>query len=228
MAADDERVMISAIEHYAYCPRQCALIHVEQVFDENVFTLQGMALHERAHEAFTTLEEGKRIERAVPLWSEVLCLIGKADTVEFLADGCVRPVEYKRGARAARAHDDLQLCAQALCLEEMLGVPVTTGAIFYHASRRTREVVFDDKLRAATEAIAQVRDLLRTGRIPAGERRALPRLLAPSFLPASGARRCGRPGRRRSSPRRATRRWKSDPAMSQHALRAVARGSRPA
>ncbi|NLB95242.1 MAG: CRISPR-associated protein Cas4 [Armatimonadetes bacterium] len=167
MAADDEGVMLSAIDHYAYCPRRCALIHVEQVWDENVFTLQGAALHERADEGFTTFEAGKRIERALPLWSEELGLIGKADTVEFLADGSVRPVEYKRGARAARAQDDLQLCAQALCLEEMLGVPVTTGAIFYHASRRTREVVFDDKLRAATrEAIAQVRDLLRTGRIP--------------------------------------------------------------
>ena len=108
-------------------------------------------------------------------------------------------------------------------------MPVTTGAIFYHASRRTREVVFDDKLRAATrEAIAQVRDLLRTGRIPAGERRALPRLLAPSFLPAPGTRRCGRPDEDALFTRRATRRWKSDPAMSQHALRAVARGSRPA
>ena len=101
MYTDDDIVLISAIEHYAYCPRQFGLIHLEQVYEENVFTLQGQALHERADEALTSCEEGKRVERALPLWSDRYGLLGKADVVEFYADGRVWPVEYKRGAPAA-------------------------------------------------------------------------------------------------------------------------------
>lgn len=159
--------MISAIEHYAYCPRQCALIHVEQVYDENVFTLQGQALHERADEPLTTIEEGKRVERALPLWSDRYGLIGRADVVEFFPDGRVCPVEYKRGGRRQHRHDDLQLCAQALCLEEMLGVTIERGLLFSHASRHNREVVFTDPLfRQALQIIEEIRVLLRTGRVP--------------------------------------------------------------
>lgn len=163
----EDNIMISAIAHYAYCPRRCALIHMEQEFAENVFTLQGTGLHERADTPLTTWEGDKRVERAVPLWSDRLGLSGRADTVEFLGNGAVRPVEYKRGARAPKEHDDLQLCAQALCLEEMLGIRVERGAVFYHASRRTREVVFDAALRQRTEqTIAAVREHLHTGRMP--------------------------------------------------------------
>jgi len=165
--SDDDTVLLSAIEHYAYCPRQFALIHIEQVYEENVFTVQGSGLHERADEPLTTWEEGKRVERALPLWSEEHGLQGKADTVEFLPDGRVRPVEYKRGSRGTKRHDDLQLCAQALCLEEMLGVPVPAGAVFYHASRHCREVAFTEELRAdALRAVGEIRELLRAGRTP--------------------------------------------------------------
>lgn len=168
LSDNDDPVLISALEHYVYCPRQCALIHVEQVYDENVYTLQGSHLHARADEVMTTLEGGTRVERALPLWSAVHGLLGRADVVEFRPDGTVYPVEYKRGARRQRAHDDVQLCAQALCLEEMLGVTVTGGAIFYHTSRRQREVALDDpELRRHTRAvIAAVRDLLLTGTMP--------------------------------------------------------------
>lgn len=164
---EEEPILVSAIAQYAYCPRRCALIHLEQTFEDNVYTLQGSALHDRADEPLTTWEPGKRIERAMPIWSESLGLVGRADTVEFGDDGSVRPVEYKRGPRAPKRHDDLQLCAQALCLEEMLGVRVSEGAIFYHASRRSRRVVFDDALRRDTLAtIEAVRKLFRSPVLP--------------------------------------------------------------
>ena len=155
---DDWPVLISALEHYSYCPRQCALIHVERIFDENVFTLRGRHAHERADEAHTTLENGVRMERALPLWSNRLGLQGRGDVVEFHPDGEVVPVEYKNGPRRERRHDDIQLCAQALCLEEMLGISVKTGAVYSLQTRRRREVVIEDALREETEAmIAQVR-----------------------------------------------------------------------
>lgn len=153
-------MLISALEHYSYCPRQCALIHVERIFDENIFTLRGRRAHERADEARTTVENGVRIERGLPLWSDRLGLLGKADVVEFHRDGAVMPVEYKHGPRRERCHDDLQLCAQALCLEEMLGVAVTTGAIYSIQTKRRRTVRIDDDLREDTIAIiASVRAL---------------------------------------------------------------------
>lgn len=155
---DDWPVLISALEHYSYCPRQCALIHAERIFDENVFTLRGRHAHERADEAHTTLENGVRMERALPLWSNRLGLQGRGDVVEFHPDGEVVPVEYKNGPRRERRHDDIQLCAQALCLEEMLGISVKTGAVYSLQTRRRREVVIEDALREETEAmIAQVR-----------------------------------------------------------------------
>ncbi len=158
MAEEDQIVLISALEHYSYCPRQCALIHVERVFDENVFTLRGRHAHERADGACTTVEGGVRMERALPLWSDRWGLQGKGDVVEFHSDGRVVPVEYKNGPRRERRHDDVQLCAQALCLEEMLGIRVETGAVYSLQTRRRREVTFGDELRGGTQAlIAQVR-----------------------------------------------------------------------
>lgn len=165
--SEDETVLISAIEHFAYCPRQCALIHVERVFEENVFTLRGRRVHERADQPISTREPGKRVERALPLWSERWGLYGVADTVEFHDEGAVCPVEYKHGPRQASMPDDLQLCAQALCLEEMLGKPVASGAVFHQQTRRRREVAFTPALRKATgEAIAAVRGILESGRLP--------------------------------------------------------------
>ena len=123
------QVPISALQHYVYCPRQCALIHVEQTFDDSVFTQRGQQLHERAHEASSETVDGVRVERAVPLWSERLGLVGVADVVEF--DGpVVRPVEYKAGRRKPGRHDDVQVCAQALCLEEMLGITHAAAVYF--------------------------------------------------------------------------------------------------
>ncbi len=153
-------VLISALEHYSYCPRQCALIHVERIFDENVFTLRGRHAHERVDQAHTTQENGVRIERALPLWSDHLGLQGKGDVVEFYSDGRVVPVEYKNGTRRERRHDDVQLCAQAFCLEEMLGVPVEQGAVYSLQTHRRREVLFCDELREETlDMIRHIREM---------------------------------------------------------------------
>lgn len=163
---DDEiEVPISAIEHYSYCPRQCALIHVEQTYEENLFTLRGRIAHERVDSGVDSAARGVRAVRGIPLWSERLGLRGKADLVELRAAGPY-PVEYKVGRRHG-VHAELQLCAQALCLEEMLGVPVPRGAVFYHAERRRHEVVIDDDLRRQTQAAVKgIREVLRAQRLP--------------------------------------------------------------
>ena len=162
-----EIVMISALQHYSYCPRQCALIHVEKVFDENLYTLRGRRVHERAHEPEGTLEDGVRVERGLSLFSERLGLIGKADVVEFRTGETPYPVEYKSGPRRGSIHDDIQLCAQAMCLEEMLDCDVPGGAVYHYGSRRRREVVFDDALRLLTEeTVHAVRRLLVTSNVP--------------------------------------------------------------
>ncbi len=167
MFSPDEWVPISAIEHYSYCPRQYALIHLEDVYHENVFTLRGRRLHEQAHASGGSTEEGVRVERALPIWSERFGLTGVADVVEFWPDGEVYPVEYKAGSARRGRHADLQLCAQALCLEEMLGVPVPRGAIYSGASRRRREVVLDDALRRETLRVVEaIRETQREGRLP--------------------------------------------------------------
>jgi CRISPR-associated exonuclease Cas4 len=145
----EEKILIqlSALQHYSYCPRQCALIHQEQSFDENLFTLRGRRVHERVDSGETTTEDGVRVERSLPLYSETYGLTGKADVVEFLPNGTPYPIEYKHGPRRAHQHDELQLAAQAICLEEMTGRPVTKGAIYHHSSHRRREVEISSELR---------------------------------------------------------------------------------
>ncbi|MDD9859202.1 MAG: CRISPR-associated protein Cas4 [Nitrospira sp.] len=163
---DDEPVMISALEHWSYCPRQYALIHIDQTYEENLYTMRGRAVHTTVDKVETEIQPGVRIERALPLWSKTLGLVGKADVVEF--HGTVPyPVEYKSGSRRQREHDDLQLCAQAMCLEEMTGQAVPRGAIFHHAARRRREVIFSPTLKKhVEEAIAAIRVLLADKKLP--------------------------------------------------------------
>lgn len=161
-----EPVMISALEHYSYCPRQCALIHVEQTFTENVFTIRGRHTHERVDDPEAERRPGIHREYALPLWSERLGLTGRADLVEFTPEGPF-PVEYKSGKQRQWGHEAIQLCAQALCLEEMTGQPVPRGAIYYRASRKRREVAFDDALRRIVEETTlAVREMLARGAVP--------------------------------------------------------------
>lgn len=162
----EEPVLISMLEHFSYCPRQCALIHLEQAFDENVFTLKGREGHERVDEPMSEVRNGLRIERALPLFSRKLNLTGKADLVEF-PDGVPYPVEYKHGSRGGRAHAEIQLCAQALCLEEMFGVAVAKGSLYALVTHRRTEVTFTPDLRARTmEIIGEVRAMLKSGVMP--------------------------------------------------------------
>lgn len=162
-----EVVLISSLDHYTYCPRRCALIFMETVFEDNIYTLRGREVHDQVDKAGFEMEEGQRIERAMPLWSERLGLQGKADVVLFQHDGTPYPIEYKSGKKGVKCNDDVQLCAQAMCLEEMLCIEVPRGAIYYVSSRRRREVVFTPELRRLTEeTVVATRTLLEEGRLP--------------------------------------------------------------
>ena len=167
MSEADDPIMLSALQHWSYCPRQCALIHLEQAFDENVHTMRGNAAHERVDEPGFETFEGVRSERALPVWSERLGLIGKCDVVEFHPDGAIYPVEYKHGKKREQMHDNLQLAAQAMCLEEMFGKPVANGAIYHHTSRRRRAVAITPELRQQViDTIAAIRAMLTSGNLP--------------------------------------------------------------
>ncbi len=141
---------ISALQHLLFCERQCALIHVEREWSENRFTAEGRVMHERAHAGPDESRPGVRISRGMEVASARLGLFGQCDVVEFYQEGRVIPVEYKRGKPKSHRADEVQLCAQALCLEEMLGRPVPLGALFYGEPRRRSEVPFDEALRALT------------------------------------------------------------------------------
>jgi CRISPR-associated exonuclease Cas4 len=167
MYAESDYIMLSALQHYLFCPRQCALIHLEQVWAENRFTAEGRVLHERSDSREARQEGRVRTVRTLPIRSGRLGLSGQADVVEFHEDGRVFPVEYKRGRPKKDRCDEVQLCAQALCLEEMLNVDIAEGALFYGQSRRRHPVEFGDELRRLTEeTIAQVHDLLKRRATP--------------------------------------------------------------
>ncbi len=184
---EDKLIQLSALEHYSYCPRQCALIHLEQTFDENLYTLRGRAVHENVDVESSLLKEGVRYERALPIWSKRLHIVGKADMVEFHGN-MPYPVEYKSGKHRAGHHENLQLCAQAICLEEMLGVTVEKGAIFWHASRERRETVFTEDMRKNVEEVAAaVHRMVAEGILPppVNDKRCRDCSLRESCLPAA-------------------------------------------
>ena len=208
---------ISALQHLLYCERQCALIHVEQVWAENRFTAEGNVMHEKAHEGPDELKAGMRIVRGLAVKSEALGLSGQCDVVEFSSSGIlpdpggtgmlpvsspaaplydrILPVEYKRGKPKAHRADEVQLCAQALCLEEMFGscvrqdvesrcacqgveppdhllaqaatMHILEGRLFYGQTRRRMDVVFDDELRALTvETTRRLHELIDSRETP--------------------------------------------------------------
>ncbi len=162
-----EPVAISALQHFVYCPRQCGLIHVTQVWRENLHTQKGRREHDRVDVPRTELQAGARIERALPVWSDALGLLGKCDVVEFHRNGAVYPVEYKHGPRKKGLHDDVQLCAQALCLEEMLKVNIAEGAIYHVKSRHRRKVALDKALRETVrKTVLSVRNMIRAAILP--------------------------------------------------------------
>ena len=162
---DEPIVTISAIEHFVYCPRQCALIHCDGVWSDNAHTVRGSRAHRRVDSGRHRRERGRMVLRAIPLWSETLGLSGRADAVE-IEPGVVRPVEYKSGVRHGSAAD-LQLCAQALCLEEMLDVEIPDGDVWYGGPRRRVRVAFTPTLRHEVhEIIREIRQQLLTASLP--------------------------------------------------------------
>lgn len=168
---DDESVPISALQHVVFCQRQAALIHVERLWAENRFTAEGQVLHLSVDEPGARRRRRVRRVTALPVASRRLGLAGVADVVEFHreADGAETafPVEFKRGKPKSHRADDIQLCAQALCLEEMTGRTVPEGALFYGETRRRLAVTFDDDLRRQTEAAAAaMRGLIDERRTP--------------------------------------------------------------
>lgn len=184
--SDDELLMLSGLQHYSFCKRQWALIHIEQQWAENIKTFEGQLLHKRADNPALTEKRGNLlISRAVPLVSRRLGISGKADVVEFhLADDDIPPgtsakivgrrgrwvpfpVEYKRGKPKPDDWDEAQLCAQAMCLEEMLGVTIAEGALFYGEKERRVEVAFSESLRErVTDYLAGMRELFDRGETP--------------------------------------------------------------
>lgn len=156
MFTEEQLLPISALQHLLFCERQCALIHLEQVWSDNLFTAEGNLLHERTHEGADESRPGVRITRGMPVRSLELGLSGQCDVVEFhQARGAIRLVEYKRGKPKSHRADEVQLCAQALCLEEMIGQAIAGGALFYGKRRRHTAIAFDEALRALTRESAQ-------------------------------------------------------------------------
>ena len=171
MYSEDDLVMISALQHLLFCPRQCALIHIEQQWTENLFTAEGRILHERVHTAAKESRRTIKVEFDVPLRSLQLGIIGRADIVEFHLQDDKQwlpfPVEYKRGKAKKNSSDKVQLCAQAICLEEMLNTKVPAGALYYGKKKRRMEIVFDQALRQETITTSdRLRSLIESGVTP--------------------------------------------------------------
>ncbi len=177
---EDDLLPLSALQHLLFCKRQCALIHIEQQWEENRYTAEGRILHDRVDTGRSESRKDVRLAFSVPLRSLRLGVVGKADVVEFHRlkraagkSACTSPqwrpfpVEYKRGRPKKKDWDRVQLCAQAICLEEMLSVDVPMGALFYGKTRRRVDVVFDMELRRKTEDTARrLHELIGGGRTP--------------------------------------------------------------
>jgi CRISPR-associated exonuclease Cas4 len=171
MVSDADLIALSALQHYLYCPRQCALIHIEQAWAENTATAEGRVAHERVHAVESEVRRGVRTVTGMPLRSDRLGVTGIADVVELhrAADGPWRPfpVEHKRGRPKAHRADEVQLCAQAMALEEMFAVEIAEGALFYGQPRRRTPITFDLALRSLTQDVAaSTHALIAGGRTP--------------------------------------------------------------
>ncbi len=205
MFCEDDLLPISALQHLLFCPRQTALIHIERLWAENTLTREGRHLHEKADKGRSESRGSIRIARGIPLRSLELGLFGKADVVEFrpapASFGDLRasstvpfPIEYKRGKPKKDGSDRVQLCAQALCLEEMLKTSVPAGALFYGTMRRRVEVGFDEPMRRQTlSAIAALHELIRSSLTPPAvyekkcDRCSLKNLCLPDARPGTAA-----------------------------------------
>jgi CRISPR-associated exonuclease Cas4 len=170
MFEEDQLLPISALQHWLFCPRQCGLIHLEQVWAENKFTAEGQVLHHKARDGEDESKAGVRITRSMAVRSLTLGISGQCDIVEVHSDRHVVPVEYKRGKPKSHRADAVQLCAQAMCLEEMLGVAISSGGLFYGEKKRRTPVEFDTPLRQlVTETAAALHAMIDSRATPLAE-----------------------------------------------------------
>lgn len=173
MYTEDDFIMISALQHYVYCPRQCGLIHVDDVWHENVFTVRGSILHEKVDTDTYETRGTKRTVRGLRIHSFRLGITGRCDVVEFKETKTseeIMPVEFKSGEPKDDISDKVQLCAQVFCLEEMLNVEIMQGAFFYGKIRRRDVVEIDNELRLQTESIiSSVREIVSKKIVPTAE-----------------------------------------------------------
>jgi CRISPR-associated exonuclease Cas4 len=171
MFADHQLLPISALQHLIFCERQCALIHVEQLWAENSLTIEGRQLHEKAHDGRPETRGDVKITRGLWLKSNQLGLIGQADVVEFHKNGTVTPVEYKRGKPKKDDSDRVQICAQAMCLEHMLDVTIDAGQLYYGTRKRRTDVPLDQPLRDITQTtINRLQQMIRNRETPTANR----------------------------------------------------------
>ena len=167
MYAETDYLLLSGLQHLKFCPRQCALIHMEQVWHENFFTASGRVQHEKVHSGFAESRRAVRIERDLKIASSVLGITGCTDAVEFYKDGKIVPVEYKHGEPKEDSCDEVQLCAQVLCLEEMLKCRIDEGALFYFKKRKRISVPITEELREETVSLAKkFHELVESGVTP--------------------------------------------------------------
>ena len=173
MYTEEDFIMISALQHYVYCPRQCGLIHVDDVWHENVFTVRGNILHEKVDTDTYETRGTKKTVRGLRIHSFRLGIVGRCDVVEFMESKSapgkeeIMPVEFKSGEPKENISDKAQLCAQVLCLEEMLNTRITHGAFFYGKIRRRNVVEIDNELRSQTESIiTSVREIVSKKIVP--------------------------------------------------------------
>lgn len=164
---EDHFIQLSSIQHYVFCPRQCGLIHVEDIWRENLFTARGEILHQKVDSDTYETRGVVKTVRGLRIHSFRLGIAGRADVVEFHRSGEIIPVEFKAGKPKKNISDEAQLCAQAICLEEMLGTEVHRGAFFYGRIRRRVPVSIDHELRSQTEKIiASVHEMVSRRQVP--------------------------------------------------------------
>jgi len=172
MYSEDEFLQLSALQHFIFCQRQCALIHIEQLWTENILTTEGKIMHENVHSEHSSNQADIKIARGMAINSHELGLSGKADLVEFhKVEGSCKwipfPIEYKRGKPKKNNSDKIQLCAQALCFEEMVKIKIPCGALFYGRTRHRLNIKFDKLLRQETRKRAlMLHDFIKKGKTP--------------------------------------------------------------
>ncbi len=188
MYSEDDLLQLSGLQHYSFCPRQCALIHIEKLWVENIFTTEGELFHERVHQEHREKRRSEEIQFSLPVVSYRLGLSGQADIVEFQYRDSKRtqlqeviPVEYKRGKPKTSNIDKVQLCALGICLEEMLLFSVTRGFLYYGKTRKRHEVIFSNELKQEVKETAEAfHQLVNSQEIP--EALALPFCKNCSFI----------------------------------------------